>query len=195
MDKCKYLPIENYGIIGDLKTAALVGINGSIDFMSLPRFDSPTLFAKILDYSKGGSFQITPLNDNIQTKQHYLPDTNILITRFHLADGIGEVEDFMPPSPLYKSSILIRKVRSIKGKITFKMSCQPRFCYAENPHVAKKESKNSVIFTSKEENLLLSSSHTLFTRTNDAFAEFTLEPNEIAYFVLELASDEPPIKT
>src|SRR5947199_2956146 len=85
-----YLPIEDYGIIGDLHTVALVGKNGSIDFMSFPRFDSPTIFCGLLDRERGGHFSIRPCLESTR-KQLYLPDTNVLITRFLAAEGVAEV--------------------------------------------------------------------------------------------------------
>ena len=91
-----YQPIENYGVIGNMRTAALVGMNGSIDWLCLPYFDSPSVFAAILDDRKGGRFRIAPVVDNLRRKQYYWPGTNILITRFLHADGVGEVEDYMP---------------------------------------------------------------------------------------------------
>lgn len=75
-----YQPIENYGVIGDLNTIALVGLNGSIDFMCFPNFDSPSIFAALLDHEKGGSFTICPHLHDFNTKQLYLPDTNVLLT-------------------------------------------------------------------------------------------------------------------
>ena len=77
-----YQPIENYGIIGNMRTAALVGINGSIDWFCAPSFDSPSVFAAILDDQKGGRFEIAPSGDGIRTKQFYWPETNVLVTRF-----------------------------------------------------------------------------------------------------------------
>src|ERR687890_2032228 len=97
-----YQPIENYGIIGDLNTVALVGLNGSIDYMCFPNFDSPTVFAALLDKDKGGSFEIYPVFNELKTKQLYLPDTNVLLTRFLSPEGLGEVTDFMPVEPLSK---------------------------------------------------------------------------------------------
>ena len=85
-----YQPIENYGVIGNLRTAALVGMNGSIDWLCLPCFDSPSVFAAILDSAKGGRFQIAPAVESARHKQFYWPDTNVLITRFLHADGVGE---------------------------------------------------------------------------------------------------------
>src|SRR6478672_34940 len=91
-----YLPIENYGIIGNLETIALVSLWGSIDYMCFPRFDSPSVFCKILDSKKGGFFSITPQMKDAVTKQLYLPDTNVLVTRFFSDQGIAEIIDYMP---------------------------------------------------------------------------------------------------
>ena len=91
-----YQPIENYGIIGNMRTVALVGMNGSIDWYCYPHFDSPSIFGAILDDKKGGRFQISAGSDGVRHKQFYWPSTNVLVTRFLLADGIVELEDFMP---------------------------------------------------------------------------------------------------
>src|SRR3954454_24928239 len=91
-----YLPIEDYGIIGDLHTVALCGVNGSIDWFCFPSFDSPSVFAALLDDAKGGRFQIASADASSTHKQLYLPDTNVLVTRFLSVDGVGEITDFMP---------------------------------------------------------------------------------------------------
>jgi GH15 family glucan-1,4-alpha-glucosidase len=91
-----YQPIENYGIIGDLHTVALVGMNGSIDWLCFPNFDSPSIFAAMLDNEKGGRFQIAPTVDGITFKQMYWPETNVLVTRFLSTGGVAEVTDYMP---------------------------------------------------------------------------------------------------
>jgi GH15 family glucan-1,4-alpha-glucosidase len=78
----RYLPIAEHGLIGDLHTVALVGTDGTIDWYCCPRFDSPSVFAAILDADRGGLFRITPACDGSSSKQLYLPDTNVLITRF-----------------------------------------------------------------------------------------------------------------
>ena len=90
-----YLPIEDHGVIGDLHTAALVGIDGTIDWLCLPRFDAPSVFASILDDEKGGHFKLAP-RDYARSHHLYLPDTNVLLTRFLSPDGVAEVTDFMP---------------------------------------------------------------------------------------------------
>jgi GH15 family glucan-1,4-alpha-glucosidase len=91
-----YQPIENYGMIGDMHTVALVGTDGSIDWLCVPRFDSPSVFAAILDDEKGGRFKIAPVGDDVTCKQFYWPETNILITRFLGPHGAAELTDFMP---------------------------------------------------------------------------------------------------
>ncbi len=190
-----YQPIENYGVIGDLRTIALVGINGSIDFMCFPDFDSPSIFAALLDCHKGGSFQITPLEDNVKNKQMYLPDTNILLTRFLFEDGIGELIDFMPVVEQFKKNVLIRKISCIKGEIAFRMVCSPRFNYAKSSHKAQSK-QNEIIFTSDGDDKLvlkLTSTIPLKLKRGDGFAEFTLKPQETAEFILENLKDEEGI--
>ena len=88
-----YQPIEDYGVVGNLRTTALVGKNGSIDWFCFPHFDSPSVFGAILDERKGGYFRIAPTIDETARKQVYWPDTNVLVTRFLSADGVGEVID------------------------------------------------------------------------------------------------------
>ena len=87
-----YQPIENYGMIGDMHTVALVGIDGSLDWLCVPDFDSPSVFAAILDDGKGGRFKITPIGENVTCKQFYWPETNVLVTRFLSPDGAGSPE-------------------------------------------------------------------------------------------------------
>jgi GH15 family glucan-1,4-alpha-glucosidase len=104
-----YQPIEDYGIVGNLRTAALIGKNGSVDWLCFPRFDSPSVFGGILDSQKGGFFRIAPSAGDVTHKQLYWPDTNVLVTRFLSNDGVGEIIDFMPMRENYG---LIRQVKS-----------------------------------------------------------------------------------
>src|ERR1051325_1603348 len=90
-----YKEIGSYGVIGDMHSVALVGIDGSIDWCCLPHFDSPSIFAAILDEKKGGYFKIASMLEGT-CRQMYIPDTNVLLTRFLSSDGVGEVLDFMP---------------------------------------------------------------------------------------------------
>ena len=117
-----YQPIENYGVIGDLHTIALVGMDGAIDFMCFPDFDSPTIFAAILDREKGGRFRIAPVLDGARQKQLYLPDSNILLSRFLSEKGVAEISDFMA---IEEDSghwhDLVRRVKTVRGEIRFRM--------------------------------------------------------------------------
>src|SRR5690606_11296151 len=96
MSESDYQPIENHGVIGDLHSVALVGQNGAIDFLCFSDFDSPSVFAALLDSDKGGHFSLTPEVEGLRSRQMYLPDTNVLLTRFLCRQGVGELSDFMP---------------------------------------------------------------------------------------------------
>ncbi|MBV9080271.1 MAG: glycoside hydrolase family 15 protein, partial [Elusimicrobia bacterium] len=121
-------PIADYGIIGNLHTAALVGIDGSIEWLCLPHFDSPSVFAAILDRQKGGFFSIHPTAESTP-KQAYLPDSNVLVSRFLGAEGVGEVYDFMPVEEREGDDAIdhrvYRIVRAVRGSVTFDLICQP----------------------------------------------------------------------
>ena len=129
-----YLPIESHGVIGDLHTVALVGVDGTIDWLCFPHFDSPSVFGSILDERKGGFFRIAAVSPDARRRQMYLPDTNVLVTRFLTPDGVGEVVDFMPihPSrqkPDREDHRVIRLVRGVRGEIPFRLDCEPAFDY------------------------------------------------------------------
>ncbi len=133
-----YEPIENYGMIGDMHTIALVGLNGSIDWLCIPNFDSPSIFAAMLDDKKGGRFQIAPTDEDVVYKQLYWPETNILITRFLTPHGSAELTDFMPVGPDApqgpKRRQVMRRVTAVRGTIRLRMECQPSFNYARDEH-------------------------------------------------------------
>jgi len=120
-----YTDIEGHGVIGNLRTTALVCNNGTIDFFCYPRFDSPSVFAALLDDEKGGHFSIAPEPNGVRTRQMYLPDTNVLVTRFMADAGMAEVIDFMPICKGGPKSALVRCVKGIRGSTTFRMSCEP----------------------------------------------------------------------
>ncbi len=131
----RYQPIEHYGIIGNQRTAALVGMDGSIDWLCLPHFDSPSVFAAILDDQKGGRFRIAPAGEDFRRKQFYWPDTAVLVTRFLDDDGVGEVEDYMPVGgSRMVPDELVRRVRVVRGQVAFRLECRPAFDYARAAH-------------------------------------------------------------
>jgi len=185
-----YLPIESYGLIGNMRTCALVGINGSIDWFCAPRFDSPSLFAAILDDGKGGRFRIAPVDgDARRAKQIYWPDTNVLVTRFMGAASVAEIEDFMPvgPSSEPHRDAIIRRVHSARGESRLRLICEPAFDYAR---VAPEVSIGAgcALFRGAGLTLVLSSSVPLVRTERGVAAEFTLAAGATAEFVLRLAS-------
>src|ERR1700757_1981475 len=124
-------PIENYGVIGNMQSIGLVGMNGSIDFLCSPNFDSPTIFAALLDDQNGGRFEIRPQLTNARVRQMYLPETNILITRFLAEEGVAELTDYMPIDHAGEHpNEILRTVSVIRGNVRFERHCQPRFNYA-----------------------------------------------------------------
>jgi GH15 family glucan-1,4-alpha-glucosidase len=192
-----YLPIENYGVIGDLYTVALVGMNGSIDLLCLPHFDSPSVFAALLDWRKGGRFLIQPILGEARQKQLYLPDTAVLLTRFLAEDGVAEISDCMPveDTPHGHAHNLIRRVQTIRGEIRFRMECTPRFDYGRASHSVE-VLDGEVRFVARDRAkmaLRLITSVPVTIEDGGAVAEFTLRSNESASFVLDWpVSGEPP---
>jgi GH15 family glucan-1,4-alpha-glucosidase len=152
-----YQPIENYGIIGNMRTVALIGMNGSIDWYCYPYFDSSSIFGAILDDDKGGRFQIQAIGEDVRHKQFYLPSTNILVTRFLLRDGIAELEDFMPvglPADSRWYHHLYRRIRCVKGSVRISLTCRPAFDYGRQSHEAALDA-NGALFTSGSLNICL----------------------------------------
>jgi GH15 family glucan-1,4-alpha-glucosidase len=185
-----YQPIEHYGLIGNMQTAALVGRNGSIDWLCLPHFDSPSVFGAILDDAKGGHFRIAPAAgaEHATCKQVYWPDTNILVTRILLSDGVVEVIDYMPVG-LRKGEggfrQLMRRVEAIRGTVPMRMECFPAFNYARDKH-AVETTADGAVFRSAALSLELTTKVPL--RVNQqrggVEAELSLRPGERASFIL-----------
>ncbi len=189
-----YKPIEQYGVIGDLHTVALVATDGSIDFMCFPRFDSPTVFASLLDHQKGGHFGLAPVGGVPNRKAMYLPDSNILLTRFLFGDGMSEVSDFMSVETKHPTHSLVRRAKTIRGEIRYRMVCQPRFDYARGHHRVEKK-KGEMIFIPEKPghpHLRLRSSVPMKEKDGAAVAEYTLLGGETAWFVLEEARPGEP---
>ena len=197
----KFTPIADHGLIGDLQTAALVTTDGSIDFYCCPRFDSPSVFAALLDRRRGGYFRIAPDEPNYVQRQLYFPDTAVLITRFMAPNGVGEVIDFMPihePEKATARHQLVRLVRVVRGDMRFMLDCMPRFDYGRQPHELTM-AENGATFHSPDLTLTL---HTgvsqpaepirLIRSENDVSATFTLKSGQIAGIVLESAGTTPP---
>jgi GH15 family glucan-1,4-alpha-glucosidase len=186
--RVRYLPIAEHGMIGDLHTVALVGTDGTIDWYCCPRFDSPSVFGSILDADRGGLFRIAPDCDGWSSKQLYLPDTNVLITRFLMPGGVGEVQDFMPPPRTGQAAHrhrMIRRLLAVRGQMRFVVDVAPRFDYARAPHEAE-ITPHGVLFRSRELTLSLSTSCPLeIVDGHDVRAHINLCAGETATFVLD----------
>ena len=188
-----YQPIENYGVIGDLHTVALVGMDGSIDFMCFPHFDSPSIFAALLDDAKGGRFKIAPQFDDARHKQLYLPDTNMLLTRFLSDDGVAEVSDFMPVAEKRHGHQLIRRAKTVRGEVRFHMTCAPAFDYGRAAHRIEQREGEVIFYSEGDDRMAVRLRADVPLRIEEAsvIAEFTLPAGETASFILEDANEWP----
>src|SRR5579864_7198179 len=179
-------PIENHGVIGNMCSVALVAKNGSIDFLCYPNFDSPTVFAALLDDERGGYFQIQPQLKNKRVRQMYLPDTNILLTRFLAEEGVAELTDFMPiATDGEQPNEIVRTVAVLRGKVDLKMRCRPRFDYAMSEHTVSIEDKYAIFSPASDASpaMALYSTTALQQQSEDIVSDFTLRAGESATFV------------
>ncbi|MEU8911392.1 glycoside hydrolase family 15 protein [Streptomyces mirabilis] len=180
------MPIAEHGLIGDLRSAALVGTNGTIDWYCCPRFDAPSVFASILDAERGGSFELAP-DVPTRTKQFYFPDTNVLITRFFADDGVGEIQDFMPvvdDSREADRHRLIRRVVCVRGALPFRARVAPRFEYGTAPHTVH-AGAGQAVFASASLRLALTSTVPIEVDGPDVWALFKLHEGETAVFTID----------
>ena len=188
-DSGGYKPIEDYGIIGDMHTIALVAKDGSIDWCCLPRFDSPSIFASILDSKKGGFFKISPVRPAVQ-KQMYLPQTCVLVTRFLSEEGVGEIVDLMPVQEGKEAQCryhqIVRRVRVVRGTVHFRLECFPAFDYARARHTLKL-SRDGALFTSTSGQIGLMSPVAMKGKEGGVEAEFKLTIGQELTFTLTYA--------
>ncbi|MGB8340169.1 MAG: trehalase-like domain-containing protein [Chthoniobacterales bacterium] len=117
--------IENYGLIGDTQTAALVGIDGSIDWLCLPRFDSPACFANLLGTEEHGRWRIAPARQGVAAKRRYRPSTLVLETEFETVEGAVRVTDCMPMRASHPR--IVRVVEGLRGSLAMSLQLNPRF--------------------------------------------------------------------
>ncbi|MFF4563791.1 glycoside hydrolase family 15 protein [Streptomyces sp. NPDC001435] len=196
-----YPMIENHGLIGDLQTAALVTTDGTVDWFCCPRIDSPSVFGALLDKRRGGHCTVRPAHETHATKQLYLPDTAVLVTRFMTEAGAGEVVDFMPVTgttvtPRHR---LVRMVRCVRGTMTFEVDIAPRFDYGRRPHKVELTDYGAV-FASDGLELTVHTVHepddarvpTTVSGENDLHLSVTLQAGQQRGFVIESAADGPP---
>ncbi|MEU7797827.1 glycoside hydrolase family 15 protein [Micromonospora arborensis] len=197
-----YPAVEEHGLIGDLQTAALISADGTVDWFCAPRFDSPSVFAALLDHRRGGHFQLSPDGIEYASKQLYLPGTPILITRFHSADGVGELLDFMPVTGARATDQhrLIRLVRMVRGSMRFRFDCRPRFNYGRDPYELEVHPEGdvfrsrtlSVTLTSLKNADRLVDAGSIRRDEEGVSARFTLHAGDIGGVVLETACPHAP---
>ena len=194
-----YNPLECYGVIGDLHTVAFVGMDGSIDFMCFPRFDSPSLFGALLDVRKGGRFKLAPVMHGENRKQFYFPDSMILLTRFFTEDGIAEISDFMAITELGHHHAVIRRAKSVRGDVSFRMELAPSFDYGRAAHHVEAQADGALFISQGADRSVvrLRTSVPLRIENGKAFAEFRLRAGASAGFVLEAVGndDDSPSKS
>ena len=187
-----YQPIEDYGIVGDLRTVALVSRQGSIDWFCYPRFDSPSIFAAILDCDTGGHFSIRGDGPDVVCSQRYWPDTNVLITRFQARDGMADVIDWMPIDPVEDDPHgrrLVREVRCARGSVPIAVECFPVFDYARAA-TASELVASGAVFRGGGLTMHLSSTQPLRRHARGVTSSFVLTEGEAAVFVLHETPQE-----
>ena len=194
-----YKPIEDYGIIGDLRTVALVGTDGSLDWCCLPHFDSPSVFASILDDKKGGYFKICGAGQGVQ-RQLYHPDTNVLMSYFSSSDGVALLEDFMPPGGVPARAgrphlpMIVRRVTGVRGTRRMQLECFPAFNYARGSHRVTSTEWGVVFESESGEKLGLSLPGPYDIREGGVVMEFDLSAGErmsVAMYVMDEGIPEP----
>lgn len=189
-----YPAIEDHGLIGDLQTSALVAVDGTIDWFCCPRFDSPSVFASIVDRTRGGAFQIAPSHARHVVKQLYFPDSAVLITRFMEEDGVGELIDFMPIAPSRVATDqhrLVRLLRGVRGEVPFTLTCAPRFDYARQSHTVD-ITPHGAVFTSPDLQLTLHGAEGAERDGDDVHLTRMIKANEVVGFILEEGAETPP---
>ncbi|MFI6586084.1 glycoside hydrolase family 15 protein [Embleya sp. NPDC050493] len=192
----RYPPIAEHGLVGDLQTAALVSSQGVVDWFAAPRFDSPSIFAALLDHDRGGYMRLAPEHPEVSCKQLYYPDTAILVTRFMSPDGVGEVIDFMPPDRSRTATdrhALIRVVRAVRGTVDFTFECRPRFDYGRAEHQLEL-GENTGVFRAPGMDAYLQTSFPLERDGEDVRGQVTLNAGESggAVFTVCASGGEAP---
>jgi GH15 family glucan-1,4-alpha-glucosidase len=179
-------PIENYGVIGNLCTAALVRYDSSIDFFCFPEFDSPTVFAGLLDPVNGGSFSLHPELEGMKCKQMYVAETNILLTRYLSERAAAELTDFMPVTGSKQKNQIVRTIHVLHGEVTFELRCRPAFDYARSAHTIQIDGNNATFIPANVAipRMLLRSTVRLEERDGTVIARFTLQQKQTAVFIL-----------
>ncbi|MDI2125058.1 glycoside hydrolase family 15 protein [Yinghuangia seranimata] len=189
----RYPLIADHGLVGDLQTVALVSNKGVMDWFATPRFDSPSVFAALLDHDHGGHFRIAPDATDVTYQQLYYPDTAVLVTRFMSPDGVGELMDWMPPltGQATDRHTIIRGVRAVRGTIDLSLECKPRFDYGRGRHDLEVDTDHAV-FRGPGTALYLHSSFPIERSGDDVRGHLTLKAGEVAAVVLTVCAADSP---
>ena len=187
----RYPAIEDHAVIGDLHTVALVATDGTIDWWCcLPQFDSPAVFASLLDADSGGCFAVR--SEAVRTRQLYKSDTNELVTRFLGTDSVGEVVDFTVPRhlgiPLMRPGpVLVRGQRAVRGTVVFTITCRPAFDFGRQDHAVHAPDHGGAVFVSPgaQAERVLSGSQRFSVARAAATATVTLGPEDGLDLLLE----------
>ncbi|OLD13187.1 MAG: hypothetical protein AUI97_04910 [Crenarchaeota archaeon 13_1_40CM_3_52_17] len=191
-----YKPISDYGVIGDMHTAALVGLDGSIDWYCAPRFDSPSVFAALLDSQKGGRFQLSPTG-KFTTKQSYEGETNVLATTFDSQEGRIKLTDFMPcfmeKGELKGFHELHRIVDCLEGDPGLRITFQPRFNYARGNTIIR-ETRDGCLARNQRHHISLASSVKLLVSDKNLLVnDFRLSRGQRIVLVLKWGNSSPTL--
>jgi GH15 family glucan-1,4-alpha-glucosidase len=200
---CSYALIADHGLVGDLQTAALISMDGTVDWFCAPRFDSPSVFGSLLDADQGGHCRVRPRDDAFQVRQLYFPDTAVLVTRFMTEAGVGEVVDFMPLTGVAPetSHRLVRMLRCVRGKVTFDVEIAPRFDYGREPHTTHVTDEGAVFEGSRGSSMTVDlvrepddaqSARRWVDAEGDVRGEVSLSAGELRGLVLDFGAARPP---
>ena len=191
----RYAHIAEHGLVGDMQTAALVSSQGVVDWFAAPRFDSPSVFAALLDHDRGGYFRISPEHPDATAKQLYYPDSATLVTRFLSPDGVGEVIDWMPPITLKTPTdrhTLHRAIRVVRGTVHFTMECRPRFDYGRARHTLTMDGEDAVFRSDQATGYVQGLNMPLVRDGEDLRGEVTLKAGEVAGVVFTFCDPDGP---
>jgi GH15 family glucan-1,4-alpha-glucosidase len=184
--------IADHGLIGDLRTCALVSTSGAINWFCAPRFDSPSIFGALLDRDEGGCWDLAPVGEISRTQQFYFPNTAVLITRFLTPDGVVEVHDFMPVRHSHEPDHrqrLVRRVSGVRGKVAVRMLVDARPDYGRSTCAAELTDLG-VVITGDGVRMGLTATTELTVDGGRVGAEFTLADGDSTLFILEMLDDD-----
>ncbi|MXV61916.1 glycoside hydrolase family 15 protein [Natronorubrum sp. JWXQ-INN-674] len=186
----RYIPIEDYGVVGNLETCALIAPNGSVDWFPFPHLESPSIFASILDADSGGRFRIAPVSA-FETDRQYVDDTNVLETTFHAAAGTATMTDFMPPAghTTHPKTVLYRKLECTAGSVDLAVEFDPRFDYGR-AEASVESLEEGVLAEGDEERTLLESPVPLAVEDGHGTGELSIEAGETEWFLLRCTGAE-----